>query len=59
MRLKESQKSCSAFASFSLGQSMLQLTSAKSKIGIFNDIAELSEEHKSFLKQDRGMSAVL
>ena len=46
VRLKESQKSCSAFASFSLGHSMLQLTSARIKIGIFNDVAELSEKCK-------------
>ena len=50
--LKESQKSCSASASFSLGQSMLQLTSARIKIGIFNDIAELSENRSPLLARN-------
>ena len=59
VRLKESQKSCSTFASFASRQSMLQLTSARIKTGIFNDIAELSEKSKSFSKQDRGTSSVL
>ena len=43
VRLKHLQKSCSDFASFASGLSMLQLKSARINIGILNDIAEVTE----------------
>ena len=49
VRLKESQKSCSTFASFSSAWGTLQLKSARIKIGIFLKMSLLGERETQII----------